>query len=149
MSPSIDAADERRAVRVVRNGCPVQGRAAGDVGRVGRHHVGHRHVGDVFRTRVLHRDRVAQRLAGEQDVRVTFEVGRDLVDVQVRSRLDQDLGRILVTADKRVRRPIDIRIVTDRNGIAGIDRLRLVQYRRIVGDRACQLRFEYDLEAVT
>ena len=85
-------------------------------------------IGDVIRTRVLHRDRVAQGLAGKQDVRVTLEVGRDLVDVEVRGRLNQDLGRILVAADIRIRRPVDVRIVTDRDGDCRcIDRLRLVQ----------------------
>jgi hypothetical protein len=130
-----DAIDQWRfAVGAIGHGDAVQCRAAGDVTRVARYVIDDGGVGRVLGADVLHRDRVAQRLAGKQYVRVTVDVGRDLFDEEVGCRNDQQLGRVLVAVDVRVGGAIDVRVVTDRDREAGEVRRRLVQYDRVVRD---------------
>ena len=78
---------------------------------------------------VLHRDGVAQRLAGEQDVRVAGQIGGDLLHPEDRRRHDRHSRRIFVAGDSRIGRAVDVRVIAQ-----GEDRAIREAERRLIGD---------------
>ena len=87
----------------VRDRGAVQRRAARDVGRVHRDLVAQHDVVGIVVADVLDGDRVAQRLAGEQDVRVAGQVGGDLLHRNAGAEDRSDPRRVLVAGDTRDR----------------------------------------------
>ena len=85
-------------------GAPFSVVLPGDVGRVRRDRVAQHHVHGILVADVLDRDRVAQRLAGEQDARVAGQVGRDLLHPEGRRDDDRHPRRILVARDEGIGR---------------------------------------------
>ena len=87
-------------------------------------------IDGVVRSDVLDRDRVTQRLAGEQDGRIAGEVGRDLLHPEDRRGLDQHLRGIFVARHDRVGRAVDVGIVAVGEGHVVDQELRLVRRPR-------------------
>ena len=97
---------------------------------------------------VLDRDRVAQRLAGQQDGRIARYIARYLVDIEVRRGLDQDLCRVIVVGNIRVRCAIDVRVVTQRYRQTVVDELRLVEHVAAVYEQGHEIHLELDQHTV-
>ena len=132
-----DAVRERRpAGRPVRDRVAVQRRAARDVGRVRGHRVAQHDVRGVGVADVLDRDRVAQRLAGEQDVRVARQIGRSSSapgrPAPTRSSRASDPRRPTTNGSAA---PLTFGSSLTANGAPSRAELRLVGDDRAVGDR--------------
>ncbi len=108
------AVHERREASGIGDRRTVQRGAAGDVGRVRGHCVAERRIHRVVRSGVPDRDRVAQRVAGLQDVGIVREIVRCLPDHEECRRRDRQPGRVLVAGGQRVGDAVDVRVVGER-----------------------------------
>ncbi len=123
------AVDERGQAGGIRDRRAVQCRAARNIGRVHRHRVAQHNVHGILIADVLHRDRVAQSLTGEQDVRVAGQVRGDLLHQEGGRRHDRHPRRIFVARDLGIGPAIDVRVIAQREGGAIVE-----EERRLVGD---------------
>ena len=96
----------------------------------------------------MYRDRVAQRLAGEQYVRIAGDICRNLLHGKGWRGLDQNLRRIFVVYDIRVGRTVDIGVVALCNRKARKQDLGLVEYIVTVRNHRRENNLELDQQDV-
>ena len=141
-------AERREPTHSVGHRRAVERGAAGHVLRAHRDRVAKHGIGGIVVADVSHRDRVTERLPGEQQVRVARLVARDLLELERRGRLDHYAGGILVAHHHRVGGAVHARVVTVGEGDARNRKLRLVGRGASVGDHRRQRDLVLDDQAV-
>ncbi len=145
----LEAVGQRRvAGAVVRERGAIQRGAARDISRVRGCLVDQRDVGRVLRPDVLDRDRVPDRFAGQQDIGVSAQVLRDLLDTKLGSGSDANLRRVFVARDIGIRTAVNVRIVAVRQ-FGGTQQVRLVLNDQAIGQDRRQRHVELDLNLAT
>jgi hypothetical protein len=109
IEPSGKAADERGQPPTSATGRAIERRAPGDVNGVDRHRVAQHDARRGTVPRVSHRDRVAERLAGERDVRVAGEIVEIFCTTNAGLRRDQHPRRS--SSPQHGSACVDVRIV--------------------------------------
>ncbi len=96
----------------------------------------------------MDRHGITESLARKKQIRVSGQVGRDLLDLEIGSRNDRNDGRVFIADQKGIRRTIHIRIITVRKRNPDRRELRLIRNVGCIGDDRSQGRLEFNHDRV-